>query len=805
MSHRAVRPERASASRSSGGSADRGARGVALAPPAIGVDRIDEGLVQLKRREEPAFQPTTVDGAAARGLSAPATTLPHLAALEQSFGRHGQLLAQVRSYVGGAVEATARALGATAFTRGDVVGFAAPPDLRTAAHEAAHVIQQRGSISQAHGVAAADDPHERHADAVADAVVAGRSAEGLLDQMPAASVHRVQRMPDRPAAPTAAKPPRRETPPLRETPATPDPDEAKLSAIDRLSLGWIRLDASLSSRPLAEIHALQAGLPKRVRTELKSQTSWLTFLAGMMPYFGGRVGPILEHFGKIRPVVGENELYLHDLAANRLEGVLTTLRKAGRVVPWTDVAFVLRDNVTPATPPRGRTYWSHRLGMAIDYRAAKNPQLLDSRLVLALTLLSGRKSAGVQLGPGYTRTIVDMGRKTAASHAAGQADPEAPAPAPQYSEKEQALLDRFVVGYGELATASQQVRAQFGSKETVAAFDDLKRRYLGLGSIADPAKRQEATTSLLLEMQRLLAPLTAKIDEAAEAEAARGNETYVEFPRPIYRVPRLEARLGARPAPWLLASLVAPTSADLEYDGVIEQLLGQHYGAVVGRASVVHGLSLSSVIRGPTAGREALAGWFTAKAGRLAAAGKSTTKALADLAAAARRARPDADAQRQAEQLQVGLAELEREQLVVRRSLAALAGASGANKWYQVLQGLRRDLTGNPRFVLIGKETVADPSLRQVLTRGWINPDADPAPGAEPDRNERGFDPTFMTTMIKFGFDFGVGWGEDALGASEDPQHFQLTEGFASITDAKDQMQRLSTAATSPATAAVTI
>ena len=55
--------------------------------------------------------------------------------------------------------------------------------MHTAAHEAAHVVQQRGGVQLKGGIdGGASAPYERHADAVADAVVAGRSAEGLLAQ-----------------------------------------------------------------------------------------------------------------------------------------------------------------------------------------------------------------------------------------------------------------------------------------------------------------------------------------------------------------------------------------------------------------------------------------------------------------------------------------------------------------------------------------------------------------------------------------------------------------------------------------------
>ncbi len=72
-------------------------------------------------------------------------------------------------------------MGAAAYAQGDRIAFKSQPDLHTAAHEAAHVVQQRRGVQLQNGVGEAGDPYERAADAVADRVVAGESAEALLD------------------------------------------------------------------------------------------------------------------------------------------------------------------------------------------------------------------------------------------------------------------------------------------------------------------------------------------------------------------------------------------------------------------------------------------------------------------------------------------------------------------------------------------------------------------------------------------------------------------------------------------------
>ena len=126
--------------------------------------------------------------------------MPHLERIQASFGPHD--VSGVTAHEGPATNAAAHALGAQAFAFGNSVAFESPPDLHTAAHEAAHVVQQRGGVQLKGGIDQPGDTHERHADAVADAVVASRSAAPLLDQVsrtraPGAAV---QRKPDGPSA-----------------------------------------------------------------------------------------------------------------------------------------------------------------------------------------------------------------------------------------------------------------------------------------------------------------------------------------------------------------------------------------------------------------------------------------------------------------------------------------------------------------------------------------------------------------------------------------------------------------------------
>jgi hypothetical protein len=113
--------------------------------------------------------------AAAEGVKGPGTSLPFQSRIQQSFGKFD--ISGTRAHVGSDAPDQ---IGADAYATGSDVVFNQAPDLHLAAHEAAHVVQQQGGVQLSGGVGAEGDAYEQHADAVADQVVAGESAEGLL-------------------------------------------------------------------------------------------------------------------------------------------------------------------------------------------------------------------------------------------------------------------------------------------------------------------------------------------------------------------------------------------------------------------------------------------------------------------------------------------------------------------------------------------------------------------------------------------------------------------------------------------------
>jgi hypothetical protein len=149
-------------------------------PPTTPVQRRTGAAGGAGAERTEAVATADIHAAAALGTSGPSTELPHRDPIQRAFGRHD--VGHIKAHVGGAAQAGTAAMGADAFATGDRVAFAAQPDLHTAAHEAAHVVQQRGGVQLAGGVGEAGDTYEKHADDVADLVVQGQSAEALLDQ-----------------------------------------------------------------------------------------------------------------------------------------------------------------------------------------------------------------------------------------------------------------------------------------------------------------------------------------------------------------------------------------------------------------------------------------------------------------------------------------------------------------------------------------------------------------------------------------------------------------------------------------------
>ncbi|MDA0700112.1 MAG: DUF4157 domain-containing protein, partial [bacterium] len=154
-------------------------------PRHIGVEGAKDSTLaedQVQQRATPGAGPSegSIGEAARQGPSGAGGALPHLGIIQQAFGSHD--VSGVRAHTGSAAREAAQSMGAHAFATGNDVAFAGQTNLHTAAHEAAHIVQQRAGVQLQGNVGQVGDRYEAHADQVADAVVAGQSAEQLLNQ-----------------------------------------------------------------------------------------------------------------------------------------------------------------------------------------------------------------------------------------------------------------------------------------------------------------------------------------------------------------------------------------------------------------------------------------------------------------------------------------------------------------------------------------------------------------------------------------------------------------------------------------------
>lgn len=131
--------------------------------PVAGAQRVEKGNA------------AAIEKMASSASKSANTELPFLDRIQRAFGHHD--LSEVRVHVGGSAGQEAQEEGAQAYAHDKTIVFSGAPDLHTAAHEAAHVVQQRS------GASSATAAHESHADRVADLVVQGRSAVAVLDEM----------------------------------------------------------------------------------------------------------------------------------------------------------------------------------------------------------------------------------------------------------------------------------------------------------------------------------------------------------------------------------------------------------------------------------------------------------------------------------------------------------------------------------------------------------------------------------------------------------------------------------------------
>lgn len=160
------------------------------APSVVGIERLfgrpRSGAVEATATPAPASGSSNAGSARAdvaahakRGIEGTGGPLPFSEQIQRAFGPAHDV-STIRAHVGGDAAVACAAIHAQGYATGNDVAFATPPSLHLAAHEAAHVAQQRAGVQLAGGTDDAGGSYEAIADAVAERVVRGESASDLL-------------------------------------------------------------------------------------------------------------------------------------------------------------------------------------------------------------------------------------------------------------------------------------------------------------------------------------------------------------------------------------------------------------------------------------------------------------------------------------------------------------------------------------------------------------------------------------------------------------------------------------------------
>lgn len=198
--------------------------------------------------------------------------------------------------------AAAYGMGAEAFATGDRVAFAGSPDLHTAAHEAAHVVQQRAGVQLKGGVGEAHDRYEQHANAVADAVAPDARPRSCSTRLSAVAA----------AAPCSAPrqlPTRMHRAPVVREVAPPTPGIDKPGFIDRSDGAFIRTGPAEAGGALVDSQPLPPATRVFVSGTHPSAPEW----AYVTAYLDARMVRGYVQSGRVNTDLPEPTAKLHQV------------------------------------------------------------------------------------------------------------------------------------------------------------------------------------------------------------------------------------------------------------------------------------------------------------------------------------------------------------------------------------------------------------------------------------------------------------------------------------------------------------
>lgn len=708
-------------------------------------DELDPGLVQRKPASMTAghFAPPIVHDV----LRSPGYPLDDAtrAFFEPRFGHD---LSKVRVHSGAAAEQSASDVNARAYTVGHNIVFGpgrfAPQTRegqRLLAHELAHVTQQRGldaSINQdATSVGAQGDSVEHAADTAAAAPL--QPGITPVHLAPAGPLGVLWRSPD--------------PPPPAKAPTGPQTSAAPKNSADAeaKTLTFYPKDADLEKafarfKGIPEISAITDPAKRRA------------FLARMSLYLGPH--PAAEnHFAKIKRAKFGKDQWAFEPVVDRLNAVHDELKAKGHAMPESGSNFGLRGRWDGPVLPRGLMV--HVLGLALDYRAETNVHIKDPRLIdLQSIFVSEAMRINVGKWPDRRAFVLKMGQ--------GKASP-----------KEVADFDaRFHSQFGAAALGSRAMQSIL-PREEVARLSELSKEYKAL---KESERKLGAREKKVPELERSginywdekagfigvggsprWEKLKAERQALSEERESLGTETYLLTDPVRQKVQEeMDRYLEKNPE---LSNL--PDAGDLESEHALSAAAFKTADAAFKKAKKAMDAAKKKVASSNAAYARAFDANQTKPSARLEKLVADAGDKVDEAQGASLAAEKAFDEAKQA--LESATAE--------RDKWEGKYAFIKQERWYERLRTLRDALADDLDFVLVGKRTVEDPPVSQLLEKGYFNPD-------EPGKG--GFDELFMTTMAHHGFDQGAEWEPGGV----DSMHFELAEEVEKLSQPEDAKQK---------------
>ena len=447
-----------------------------------------------------------------------------------------------------------------------------------------------------------------------------------------------------------------------------------------------------------------------------------TFMDTMRWAMGDDDTVIQQHFQAIAPidVGGGEELWAHSSTRERLAAVKAELEAQGIPMPQTTVGLGMRgDHLSRGT--KGRTWFTHAVGFAVDWRAYQTPRITDDKLITLFDVVTGGRPDMKTSVEGDTRIDLEikMGQ--------GKADPA----------EAKKLLDSVDAEYTRLTQASETFKTDL-PKETLDRLGEVEQARFAVGTARKALARLKARKK----------PKAATADEIAAAEKAvtDAQERYDKLVAAV--VPDLPKLFE----PWTkkIDERIAAIDQEFTDAGVDQKQLTSDYGLK----------EQDKKIKQVRKDEATLA--------------KAKIKDEAKLA----------QLHQQAQEMAEDLAERRKYRADTTTALGAKKVQALIDEKFKLitLRGLKEGLITNANgFVFRTKLATDDPAIDQLLglmpenRGGFFTPDAaggEAQAKAGQFSGEHGYGLAFIKSMVSHGFEAGMAWR-----GGSDPMHFELAEG----------------------------